>query len=275
MSLSIRDFQRLSQFILEQVGIKISPAKKTMLEGRLRKRTRALGLESFSAYCNYFFDQNNAEDELVHLIDEVTTNKTDFFREPEHFNFLSQKALPQMARELGERPLRVWSAGCSTGEEPYTLSMVLSEFGRQSATPLPYQIFATDICTQVLAQARRAVYSEQSIAPVALDLRKRYLLRSKEPSRQLVRITRPQRKAVSFTRLNFMDSDYGLREKMDIVFCRNVLIYFNRETQCDVVAKFCRHLRPGGLLFLGHSESLHGFTLPLTQVGPTIYRRDA
>jgi len=273
LSLSHQDFARLSNFIHEQVGIKMPPSKKIMLEGRLQKRMRILGMDGCSRYCDYFFDLNNFEDELVHLIDQVTTNKTDFFREPEHFAYLTSRVLPELGRSFKGRPARLWSAGCSTGEEPYTLSMVLSDYARRQGGDFGFRILATDISTQVLSYAKRAVYSEDRIEPVAMEQRRNYLLRSKDPAKGLIRIAPSQRKAVEFRRLNFMDRDFGIREAMDVIFCRNVLIYFTRETQFEVVSKLCSHLRPGGYLFLGHSESLHGLSLPLEQVGPTIYRR--
>jgi chemotaxis protein methyltransferase CheR len=277
MALTDHDFKRLCGFIYEHVGIKMSDVKRTMLEGRLQKRLRALGLASHRDYCDFLFSAAGQEQELVHMIDVVTTNKTDFFREPSHFEFLSQVVLPEMCNGRGaghKRKCRIWSAGCSTGEEPYTLAMVLREFQEAQPDPaLEGEIFASDISTRVLDHARRAVYSEERIAPIPPALRKKYLLRSRDPKAGLVRMDSSLRALLRFGRINFMDEDFGFQERFQVIFCRNVIIYFDKPTQECLMRKFCRHLDPGGYLFLGHSESLHGFDVPLAQVAPTVYRR--
>ncbi|MGE4578190.1 MAG: protein-glutamate O-methyltransferase CheR [Desulfuromonadales bacterium] len=272
--LSTQTFNELSHFIYDELGIKMPPGKKTMLEGRLTKRMRALGLESHDDYCRHVFSEEGQGEELVHLLDAVTTNKTDFFREPSHFDYLTATTLPELARTYGagmRRRLRLWSAGCSTGEEPYTLAMVLSDYA-ETVPGFKFDIFATDISTRVLEKARRAVYEKRLIAPVSPAFRKKYLLKSKDPNSPLVRIAPAQRAQVTFGRLNFMDDDFGWPEPMDIIFCRNVIIYFDKPTQEALMNRFCRYLRPGGYLFLGHSESLHGYDVPLKQVAPTVYR---
>ncbi|SDM96984.1 MCP methyltransferase, CheR-type, partial [Geoalkalibacter ferrihydriticus] len=230
-------------------------------------------LADHRAYCEFLFSPAGHAQELVHMIDVVTTNKTDFFREPAHFEFLSQVVLPQLGRG-GNGKIKIWSAGCSTGEEPYTLAMVLREF--QETRPEQagrYEIFASDISTRVLDHARRAVYSEERIAPIPSALRKKYLLRSRDPKASLVRMDATLRALLRFGRINFMDEDFGFQERFQMIFCRNVIIYFDKPTQERLMHKFCRHLDKGGYLFLGHSESLHGFDVPLVQVAPTVYRR--
>lgn len=272
-SLSGKDFSRLSSFIYEQCGIKMPPAKKTMLEARLQKRLRALALPSFSDYCDYLFSQEGLRNELIMMVDLVTTNKTDFFREPDHFSYLVNTAIPEWQNKTGgRRPLHIWSAGCSTGEEPYTLAMVLSEVAA-AQDGFSYQIMATDISTRVLEKARKGVYDEERIDPVPMQLRRKYLLRSKDRTNPLVRIAPELRARVRFGRLNFMDSDFGFREQLDIIFCRNVIIYFDRQTQEKLLNKFHGHLRTGGWIFMGHSETLNGLDVPLVQVHPTVYRK--
>lgn len=277
MELNTRDFQRLSRFIYDELGIKMPESKRTMLTGRLSKRLRALSLADFSDYCDFFFSPQGQEWEMVHLVNAVTTNKTDFFREPAHFNFLIQSVLPaliQKRKGSTERLIRIWSAGCSTGEEPYTLAMVLSDFKeRPESAGFRFDILATDISSRVLDIAKSAIYPEDRIAPIPPLTRKKYLLKSRDSNDPKVRIVPDLRSMVRFGRLNFMDAEFGIRERMDIIFCRNVIIYFDRQTQEALVGKFCRHLIPGGFLFLGHSESLHGLDLPLQQVAPTVYRR--
>jgi chemotaxis protein methyltransferase CheR len=271
-TLSGRDFDRLSRFIYRECGIKMPPAKKVMLETRLQKRLRALELSSFSAYCDLVLNGTGSEQELTAMLDLVTTNKTDFFREPEHFDYLANRLLPEWFSRHGGRRLQVWSAGCSSGEEPYTLAMVLSEFAADHPG-FDFRILASDISTRVLDKARLAVYEEERVLPVPPAMKTRYLLRGKGSSAGLVRIAPELRSLVSFRRINFMDRDFGLRDQMDVIFCRNVIIYFDRQTQEELLNKFHGQLRPGAHIFMGHSETLSGLDVPLTMVHPTIYRR--
>jgi chemotaxis protein methyltransferase CheR len=274
-SLSDANFIRLSRLIHDYCGIKLPPAKKTMLEGRLRKRLRALGMDSFTDYCDLLFDPKRAGDEFIHMFDAVTTNKTDFFREPDHFEYLTRYVLPEIvsSKGLGVRtPLNVWSAGCSTGDEVYTLAMVLSEFS-ENFPRFNFSILGTDISTRVLAKAMAGIYLHEKVEPVPLPLRKKYLLRSKSQNGELVRIAPELRALVRFGRLNLMEKDYGLREKMAVIFCRNVIIYFDRPTQEKLVGRLSGQLTSGGYLFMGHSESLHGMDLPLVQAATSIYRK--
>ncbi|MBU0966597.1 MAG: chemotaxis protein CheR [Proteobacteria bacterium] len=270
--LSNRDFARLSRFIYEQCGIKMPEAKKTMLEGRLQKRLRVLGMKNFAEYIDYLFDPAENNHELVLMIDQVTTNKTDFFREPDHFAYLQEQVLPSWWEKNGTRPFMLWSAGCSTGQEPYTLAMVLSEFAA-SRPGFNFQILATDISTRVLEQARRAVYHEDQLAPVPIDLRRKYLLRSKNRQSGLVRIIPQLRARVRFRRLNFLENNFGLRVPLDVIFCRNVIIYFDRSTQVRLLQSFNGHLRTGAYIFMGHSETLNGLDVPLLSVAPAVYRK--
>ena len=239
------------------------------------KRMRKLKIQSYETYCDYLFSDEGRQREMVHMLDAVTTNKTDFFREPKHFEFLAGNILPELVRLKGagiRRRLAVWSAGCSTGAEPYTLAMVLSEFAHK-CRGFDYSVLATDISTKVLMKAREAIYTENEVKPVSLALKKKYLLRSKNRNQELVRIVPDLRKRVEFRRLNFMDSDYGLKRAIDVIFCRNVLIYFDHPTQQQVLSRLCRHLSPHGYFFSGHSETLNGFDLPLEQVNTTVYRK--
>jgi chemotaxis protein methyltransferase CheR len=268
-------FDKLSSFIYETCGIKMPQTKITMLEARLIKRMRALGFVSFGEYCRFLFSPEGKANELVHMIDAVTTNKTDFFREPQHFDYLVNKAIPDLIKSTGvgiRRTLMAWSAACSSGEEPYTLAMVLEEYAKK--TPgFNSMVLATDISTKMLEKAKDAIYDEERVLPVPIELRRKYFLRSKDPKNKSVRVIPDLRSKVRFRWLNFMNEDFGLREKMDIIFCRNVLIYFDRPTQEKVVDHLCRHLAVGGYLFTGHSETLSGMNLPLEPVANTITRR--
>jgi chemotaxis protein methyltransferase CheR len=273
VQMSDKDFVRLSEFIRASCGIKLPPVKKTMLEGRLRKRLRALGIESFKRYCEFLFSPGGSQSEYIHMIDAVTTNKTDFFREPDHFDCLSDRVLPELVHLCGlGKKLNVWSAACSTGEEPYTLAMVLSDFAK-SCPGFDFSILATDISSAVLEKARLGIYPHDSVSPVPMALRKKYLLKSREKDKGLVRIVPQLRNTVRFGRLNFLEEEYGINEPMAIVFCRNALIYFDRPTQEIIINRLSQHLMSGGYLFVGHSESLHGMDLPLVQTATTIYRK--
>ena len=267
-----KDFSRLSGFIESTTGIRIPESKKTMLEARLQRRLRSLRLYSFDEYCAYLFSKKGMREESIHMIDAVATNKTDFFREPEHFDYLTDRVLPELLQLYGlgiRKTLKVWSAGCSTGEEAYTLAMVLSEFA--SVCPgFSFSVLATDISTKVLEIAKTGVYEEQSAEPIPLELKRKYLLRSKE--RVLVKVAPEIRKMVDFRRVNLMDEEYGMPE-MHVIFCRNVIIYFNRHTQILLLQRLCRRLAPGGYIFMGHSETLHGMPLPLIPVAAAIYRK--
>ena len=275
--LSDSDFSRLSNFIHDTCGIKMPPIKKTMLEGRLYKRMRKLGMKSISEYCEYLFSPQGVEHELVHMIDVITTNKTDFFREPKHFDYLVQEALPELisGKRAGIRKqIKIWSAGCSTGEEPYSIAMLLSEYAEKNPEiKLDYSILATDISTSVLQKGKLAIYDEEKIEDIPDDLKKKCLLQSRKREKCLIRIAPELRESVRFQKLNIIDNDFRMNEQMDIIFCRNVFIYFDKTTQEIVLNRFHQQLNPGGYLFLGHSETLHGFNVNFIQIEPTIYRK--
>jgi chemotaxis protein methyltransferase CheR len=273
--LSPRDFKLLAEFIEREVGIQVPPAKHVLVESRLRKRLRALGMSKFSEYTDYVFGDQRDGDEIVHLIDAITTNKTDFFREPHHFEYLAESAVPLLladGKTGSSRPLMVWSAASSTGEEPYTLAMVLSELALQC--PMRWQVVATDISTAVLERGQRAIYSEKVAEPIPSALKHKYLLRSRDRDKGLVRIVPGLRQKVAFQRLNLLSRRYDVPSPVDIIFCRNVFIYFNRKTQEEILHRFVAVLRPGGFVFLGHSETTNGLSVPLVQVVPTVYRRE-
>ena len=271
-SMADGEFSLLSEYIESSCGIKMPSSKKTMLESRLQKRLRSLGMHSFKEYCDYLFSTEGSKRELTHMLDAVTTNKTDFFREPAHFDCLTNRALPELYHRGAGKKLTVWSAGCSSGEEPYTLAMVMSEFARGYAG-FGFSILATDICTRALEKASLGIYEEERVAPIPLELKRKYLLRSRDKNKGIVRMAPEMRALVKFRRLNFMDDDFGIKEPLHIIFCRNVIIYFDRPTQEKLLNKFCRHLAPGGYLFLGHSETLNGLDVPLVQKESTIYRK--
>jgi chemotaxis protein methyltransferase CheR len=272
-----REFEMLSAFIYEHCGIRYPSGKRVTLEARLRKRLRALSLDSFAEYCSRIIGPAASRDEIVRMIDEVTTNRTDFFREPAHFDFLLREVLPRMT-EAGvgtgvgaHRELIVWSAACSTGEEVYTLAMVLADAADRGPR-VRFSILGTDISTEVLGIARRAVYDEKLIEPVPPAMRRRYLLQSRDRESGLVRIVPELRACARFANLNLL-APFTMRGAPHVIFCRNVLIYFDRPTQKRVLDRLCHLLAPGGYLFLGHSDSITGLDLPLGPCVPSVYRK--
>jgi chemotaxis protein methyltransferase CheR len=242
-----------------------------MLEGRLRRRLRALGMADVNDYCRFLFEEDGLADETIDLIDAVTTNKTEFFREPAHFDFLLEQGLPALA-DKGRRQIKIWSAACSTGAEPYTIAMIMEEF-RQARRDTDYSILCTDICTEVLAEALAGRFSVEMIEPVSAARRQRYLMRARDPARAEVRIKPHLRAKLSFARLNLMDETYPVDADMDIIFCRNMLIYLDKPTQAKVLERLCGRLSPGGYLLLGHSESIVGLDLPVVQVANTVFQK--
>ena len=264
-------FARLSQYVTQAYGIQLPATKKSMLESHLDKKAKSLGMGSYQEFVDLIFNDESREGELSLVLDLITTHKTDFFREASHFHFLTQQFLPRYPEENNRNNLKIWSAGCSTGEEPYTLLMTLEEY-KKTHPGLTYSLLASDISPRVIQTASQGEYDIEKMETVPQEMRDTYLLRDKaDPKRVSVK---PQyRTKIQYKRINLMHDNYGLiKNDLDIIFCRNVLIYFKKNIQEQVIRKFCNLLRPGGLLFLGHSESIMGMNLPLHQVGPTVYR---
>lgn len=267
------EFNDIGNFIQSQFGIKMPPTKKTMLQSRLTKRLRAMNMSSYGQYREYLFSAEGMDQEVPFMIDVVTTNKTDFFREPSHFDLLRESLLPLWLKQTaGREVFNIWSAGCATGEEPYTMAMVLNEFA--AAEPdFRFSVLGTDISGDALQKSIQAIYRESRAGGIPPELKKKYLMRSRDRKQGLVRIAPEIRSKVTFERLNLMgdfSSDVG---KKDVIFCRNVIIYFDRPVQEALFEKCCQCLKSGGYLFIGHSETLSGMRLPLTQVQPTVYQK--
>jgi chemotaxis protein methyltransferase CheR len=273
--MSHQSFAEFARFITAELGIKMPDAKQPMLESRLMRRLRLLQLNSLEEYLEYFFHSNHADEERAQFINAVTTNKTDFFREPQHFEYLTRTALPALGWDAPARHggrFKLWCAGCSSGEEPYTQAIVLGEYARQ--TPgFDFAILATDISTRVLDHAQQGIYDEARLEPVRADLRRKYFLHSREADQPRVRVIPELRGRISFHQLNFMADEYHVRDLFEVIFFRNVMIYFDRPTQEAVIRKLCRNLVPGGFLFVGHSESLTGLNLPVSPVAPAVFRK--
>ncbi|MCJ2136588.1 chemotaxis protein CheR [Methylobacterium sp. J-026] len=270
--LSDRHFESVADLIQDRVGIQIPAAKRTMVEGRLRKRLRALDIESLSAYGRHVFEEGHLAQELVHIIDCVTTNKTDFFREPAHFDQLRDELVPMLRRNgATQARLKLWSAAASTGAEAYTLAMVLHDMA-MAGHALDYAILGTDVSTEVLRVAADGIYPEDVLQAVPPHFRRRYVMEARDPTWKVGRIVPELRARVRFKHLNLMNAQYPVDHDIDIIFCRNVLIYFDKDTQRAVLSRLATHLRPGGFLVVGHSESMAGAGVPgLEQVSSTIF----
>lgn len=239
------------------------------MASRLHKRLKALRLRCFRDYLRYLDRSPGSEAEIVAMIDEITTNKTEFFREQQHFDFLVSEILPNLPRSDWTM-LNFWCAGCSTGEEPYSLAMVLAEYFGSTRN---FSIYATDLCTQALWTAWQAVYPDELGKSVAVALRQKYTLRGRRSQAGRFRIVPELRERVTFAYANLIAPDWQVPHAMNVVFCRNVMIYFDLKTRSRIVANFRRHLRPDGHLFIGHAETLNGIDrrLGFVQIRPTVY----
>jgi len=272
--LSDKDFNRFRKLIFELAGITLSEHKRALVYSRLAKRLRANGLESYSEYYELVSQADPDSQEVVEFINAITTNKSSFFREPHHFDFLREEIFPVYLQEINSRKrkaIQIWSAGCSAGQEPYTLAMTLYEyFGVDS--PVDFNILATDIDTNVLSRARQGIYNEEQIEDIPDYLLRKYFLKGKGERAGLARTGKELQSIIQFDRLNLFDSTWPIKDKLDIIFCRNVIIYFSRDTQRQLISRMTRHLKPGGYLMLGHSESLHGYDSGLQHVRKNVYR---
>jgi chemotaxis protein methyltransferase CheR len=250
--------------------------KKEMVCQRLQRRLKALGLAGFKAYCD-FLKSPEAQEEWSELIDVISTNVTSFFREEPHFEFLARTALPQWVCAQNRRPgdvFRVWSAGCSSGEEAYSVAIMLADF---FAGQPKYrgQVIGSDISMQMLLRARQGIYQIEQVKLPEVEWLKRYFLKGVGAYQDCCRVKDDLKKLVAFHHANLFEPEFPFAESVDVIFCRNVMIYFDQETQEDLVQRLSRKLTPGGYLLVGHSESLLCAPDFLTTVCPSVYRLQA
>lgn len=261
------DFERVRKLIYQHAGISLSPVKQDMVYSRLARRLRATGSRSFTEYLDAL--EKGGGDEWERFVNSLTTNLTSFFREPHHFPIFAEHL-----QKLGtRRPIRIWCSAASTGEEPYSIAITVAEtFG----TNLSHvSIIASDLDTNVLDTARKGVYPAERVEKLSPERLRRFFLRGTGSQEGYVAV-RPELKAlIQFQRINLLDASYALKGPLDVIFCRNVMIYFDRPTQEELVNKLARHLVPGGYLFVGHAESLTAIKHPLQTVRPAVYRRPA
>ncbi|MGC9323701.1 MAG: CheR family methyltransferase [Desulfomonilia bacterium] len=271
LDISDKEFILFKELIHRETGIHMSDKKRKLIVARLSKRLRSLELENFTQYYEYLRENPNAGGEIVHLINRITTNKTDFFRERYHFVFLQEHVFPEKIRECrrtGNRQLRIWSAGCSSGEEPYSIAMTVAETFRNEKG-WDIKVLATDLDTEVLEKASTGIYPTQVLAPVPREYLSRYF--NRKPNGY--EVCREIKSLVTFRKLNLMEPLFPMRRPFDIIFCRNVIIYFNEETKRSLFRKFHAHLKDMGFMFIGHSESLMQMRENFQYLKHTIYQK--
>jgi len=267
------EFEKFSRYVYNKCGINLHDGKKELVKARLGKILRHRDFRSFSQYYDYVLNDKSGH-ELILLLDSISTNLTYFFRESQHFDFLRTKALPEIMNSkvsLEDNNLRVWSAGCSSGEEAYSIAIAISEILHNRAK-WQIKILATDLSTKVLATANTGIYEKKKIDSVPHELRRRYFQKGDNRWKGYFRVKQEVRKKISFERLNFMEEFY-FNVPFDVIFCRNVMIYFDNPTKEALIGKFFQNLSNGGYLFAGHAESLTGLKHPFKYIQPSVYQR--
>jgi chemotaxis protein methyltransferase CheR len=274
--LSEREFETFRGLIATSTGIALGPHKRALLQARLGSRLRALGLATFGDYRRVLIAQGPAGEEFISFVNAVTTTKTSFYREARHCAYLAEQWMPQIlgkAAADGQRMIRIWSAACSTGEEPYTIALTLTD-ALNGATSWDVRILASDVNTDVLERAAAGIYDLEDVGPVPRAVLGRHFLRGNGASTGLVRVRPALRDLVTFRRINLVEEAWPIRTRFDVIFCRNVLIYFDRPTQQRVLGRLLGFLKDGGILILGHSEGVHGTVGGLRHIGGTIYQKE-
>lgn len=272
-ALSAQAYRTIVEIVYEHSRIKLGNDKQTLLSNRLGKRLRELGIATYDDYCARL-KSLGAQEEIEHLVDLISTNHTRFYREPDHFTYLTEKILPGLIPRLhSERaPLRIWSAASSSGEEPYTLAIVLSEYLRAHPS-LTWKIEASDISRSILAKAERAIYRMDAVEPVPMELLKRYFQKGVGEHDGYCRVRKELREKVRYARVNLFQPEYPITPKQHVIFCRNVMIYFDIPSREAAVKRLTQHLAPGGFLIVGHSESLMGVRHNLVAIKQGIYQK--
>ena len=264
------DFNFLRKISNERTGIVVSDDKFDMFYSRLSRRVRKLGLSTFREYCELIKNDENG-DEVIELVNSITTNLTAFFRENHHFEYLKNTVIPQFYNTKNSQTMNVWSAGCSTGEEPYSLSIAINE---THARGHKYQakILATDIDSNVLTKAASGIYPIERVAGLPKERLKKWFQRGSGDRSGFVRLKQDVRRLIEFGQLNLMQN-WQLDAMQDVIFCRNVIIYFDKDSKIKLIDRFADYLEEGGYLFIGHSESLFKLTNRFELIGQTIYRK--
>jgi chemotaxis protein methyltransferase CheR len=275
-SLSPKEFERVRNLVESKLGVLVPEGKRAMVQSRLARRYRQLGFAKIQDYCDYVFGTGASTNEPALLLEAITTNFTYFYREPQQLEHFARHLLPDLVEDAAERrrPLCVWSAACSTGEEPWTIAMLVDDAAKRLNRRIEFSVTATDVNGRVLETAERAVYTEAALEKVPVEWRARYFLVSRRAESGRIRVTPEIRAHATFRQMNLMDEAYPIARGQDVIFLRNVLIYFDAKTRERVVGRLAEHLRPGGLFLLGASESLNGMQLPLQYLQKSMYRKE-
>ena len=273
-ALSDSEFAELVKIIYDKTRIQMSNHKRALVTSRLSKRLRALHMDSFREYIE--FVKNAKDEELTNFVNAVTTNKTDFFRENKHFEYMKSTFLPDWEKNFKAgkvKNLRIWSAACSTGEEPYTIQMTLHEYFGSNYDKYDIKVLASDIDTNVLAHGRAGIYREESVEPIQDNILRKYFLKGSGDKEGLYKVKDILKKNLFFRQLNFKDEDFDIHTQFDLIFCRNVIIYFDKDFQKELFNKFYRYLKDDSLVFIGHSETLFGVSDKFKYVASNIYKK--
>jgi len=261
------------EFIEKEFGIRMPDSKKMLLQSRLSKRLRELNLKSFNEYFKYLTSDKGKENEFNTFVDLVSTHVTKFFREPNHFEYIFENILPDFVK-AGKSQIRIWSSASSTGEEAYSIAIIMEEFiSQHPKITMDYEIVGTDISMPVIDKAKAGVYNEDSVLELSRYLKYKYFMKSKDRDQKLIKVVPEIRKKVNFRYMNLMDDTYSIGTKFNIVFCRNVLIYFDKKTQEKIIKNIINNLKDDGYLILGHSETIIGMDVGVKNVIPTIYKK--
>jgi chemotaxis protein methyltransferase CheR len=263
------DFKFIRTLVAEKTGIMLSDAKRDLVYGRLSRRLRLLGIKRFADYCRLLEDGD--EEEMVQFTNAITTNLTSFFREAHHFDYLGGTLLPMLEREKRHRKLRIWSAGCSTGEEPYSLAITIKEKCPRLAG-WDVKILATDLDSNVLAKGQAGIYERSRVEDLSRERLRRWFRKGRGVNDGSVKIATELQELITFRQLNLMQ-EWPMRGLFDVIFCRNVVIYFDKATQRTLFNRYADLLADGGHLFVGHSESLFKVTDRFELIGKTVYRK--
>jgi chemotaxis protein methyltransferase CheR len=271
--LRTEDFNFISKLVYIHSRIYLGIDKKALVTARLTKRLAQLGFSSFQSYCAHL-TAPEGKAEIPHLIDLITTNFTHFFREPKHFEYLYDQILPEWSKRMTHHraPIRIWSAGCSTGEEPYSIAILLANYF-QNQSPVSWQVLATDLSTRVLHHAEQGVYRSSQVRKVKTEWLRQYFRKGIDRWEGFYRVKPALRSQIQFEHTNLFQPTYPFRPGFHVIFCRNVMIYFNRETQQELFTRLSRLLVPGGFLIVGHSEGLTTLKHSLTKVYPSIVQK--
>lgn len=267
VALGDRELARITALVRTKAGIALSEAKRPLIIARLQKRLRHLQLRSYAEYLT-LLETDTTGVELTSFLDALTTNHTYFFREEQHFTMLASQVVPEWRKRTPTGPMKIWCAACSSGQEPYTIAMTLADM----PTPTPFTMLASDLSTKVLAKAASGVYRMEDVQGLPKDILKRHFERGMGAQSGLARVSAALRRPIAYRQINLLEQGPG-GQPFDVIFCRNVMIYFETDVQQRVVAMLERHLAPGGYLFVSHSESLNGVEHGLKWVAPAAYRK--